>query len=341
MPARKNRATPDAFPTDLDLFGTDSGGHGVGGASQQSSGGGESPPRMSPHSTRVRLEPGLEGGGATFPRGRGPLLPASPASTGELSCPVCVAFVTRFVALDHPTQDVGWCVLVFSAFAAGRVVPGFCLGLVVPGVLGTSGAQFVRDGWCPVCLGRVVPLVLFPLGRLVPGCCVVSPLGLLVPACSDASSDLSEWGGVEGEFRVAASPALEPPFQLRPALSREPQFTTSAPQSRRDQVEQFRSDSRSQRRREHGDDGESPTHVKLPQPRLLVAPSPRQGTSLEDGGRDAVRYSDHTRRRSRSVEPMSVDPVFPGAGGGRSYANRTSYFLFVLSAYTKYLFNET
>ncbi|KAJ3816284.1 hypothetical protein F5880DRAFT_1619528 [Lentinula raphanica] len=152
---------PDAFPTDLNLFGTDSGGHGVGGASQQSSGGGESPPRMSPHSTRVCLEPGLEGGGATFPRGRGPLLPTSPASTG-----------------------------------------------------------------------------------------------------SDASSDLSEWGGVEGEFRVAASPALEPPFQLRPALSREPQFTTSAPQSRRDQVEQFRSDSRSQRRREHGDDGESPTHVK-------------------------------------------------------------------------------
>ncbi|KAJ3966256.1 hypothetical protein EV361DRAFT_872543 [Lentinula raphanica] len=288
---------PDAFPTDLDLFGTELGGLSGGNLFQDHQGGGESPPPVASHSARVRQDFGLEGRGASFPRGRGPIAPpASPDSSGGFG-----SSVTCF-----------W----------GRLVPQRCL---FPGTFGARCCCYGTFGARRFVLGRLVPVVVF-LGRLVPSSVF---LGRLVPIgvvsgtigarCSEVDSDLSEWGGIEGEIRLSPSPALGPPIELR-SERRGAQFVPVAPPVVHTEVEQFRTASRSQSRQEGVDWERSPVHGKIPQSRLAAVPSPRRVMSLEDGGRPAVRYNDHTRKRSRSVEPMDVDLVVAGGSRTRSYA---------------------
>ncbi|KAJ3748258.1 hypothetical protein EV360DRAFT_76252, partial [Lentinula raphanica] len=275
---------PDAFPTDLDLFGTELGGLSSGNMFQDRQDGGELPPPVSSHSARVRQDFGLEGRGASFPRGRGPIAPpASPDSSGRL---------------------------VPAAVVMGRLVPiDVFLGQLVPvGVFsGTIGAHRCRSGTIGAhrcCSGTIG----------AHHCCS----GAIGPH-SGAESDISEWGGIEGELRVVAPPALGPPIELRSDRRGVPLEPVVLPLVR-SEVEQFRTASRSQSRQEGVDCEQSPAHGKVPHSRLAANPSPCRVMSLEDGGRPAVRHNDHARRRSRSVEPMDVDPVIAGGSWTCSYA---------------------
>ncbi|KAJ3824526.1 hypothetical protein F5880DRAFT_367661 [Lentinula raphanica] len=132
--------------------------------------------------------------------------------------------------------------------------------------------------------------------------------------CSPDSTDSepSEWGGIDGEDCFLDPPALGPPFELRSTRDHVPSS------QRPDEAEQFRTASRSQRRLSLSAVEESPTHEKVTRARFLAGPSPHKVQSQEDGGRAAVRMTDHTRRRSRSLEPMDIDH---GIGGrARSFA---------------------
>ncbi|KAJ3758804.1 hypothetical protein EV360DRAFT_70011 [Lentinula raphanica] len=248
-------------------------------------------PGVASHSARFRRDSGLEGGGTGVSRGRGPVPPSSPDS-----------------------------VALFGTFGA----LGVCW-----------------DGWCPRCCvpqGQLVP-VSVSLGLLVPAVIVfigtvgahVWFLGLLVPTFVFWDySDFSEWGGIEGEVRIHASPALGPPIELRstrvvsapqlPALVAEPAASR--------EVEQFRAASRSQSRQEVLASVESPGHEKVARTRFAAVPSPRRVASQEDGGRAAVRYSGHLRRRSKSADPMDVEPVSGGRSRSLAFPDpRTARFL--------------
>ncbi|KAJ3751689.1 hypothetical protein EV360DRAFT_89471 [Lentinula raphanica] len=113
-------------------------------------------------------------------------------------------------------------------------------------------------------------------------------------------SEPSEWGGIDGEDRVLDPPALGPPFELHSTC--EPAFSSQPP----NEAEQFRTASRSQSRLSLSAVAESLNHEKVTQTRFLAGPSPRKVQSQEDGGRPSPRLADHTRRRSRSLEPMEV-----------------------------------
>ncbi|KAJ3720064.1 hypothetical protein C8R42DRAFT_108418 [Lentinula raphanica] len=146
-----------------------------------------------------------------------------------------------------------------------------------------------------------------------------------VPPSSPESvgSDLSEWGGIDGEFRVLTHPTLGTPFELRPtqpaAPSPRPHFALPPQSQVPREAEQFRAASRSQSRQDHLVVDTSPDHEKAMRSHVVPVPVPRRLASQEDGGRATVRYRDHSRRRSRSAEPMEVDP---GVGGrsSRSFA---------------------
>ncbi|KAJ3765576.1 hypothetical protein FB446DRAFT_794923 [Lentinula raphanica] len=249
----------DAFPAEHDLFGTSLGGQGNVGAFSQNANGGQSPSAVSSHSSRICQELEQEGGGTVPLRGRGPIPPVSPGSDSGGAVAAC--------------GTVG---------ALGRLVPTCHIVLSCVGAFGFPPLSVPRDAWCPfghVCfLGLLVPMLsCLPVWR------------------SDAGSDLSEWGGIDGEFRFEPPPALGPPIELR--LERQAPRPEAEPhQLDWDGAEQFRAGA---------------------QPRLPVVPSPRRITSMEDGGRAAVRYGDHTQRRSRSAEPMNVDPVLASSSRSR------------------------
>ncbi|KAJ3730740.1 hypothetical protein C8R42DRAFT_637409 [Lentinula raphanica] len=183
--------------------------------------------------------------------------------------------------------------------------PDSMVGALVVACPGTVGARvgFCWDCWCP--------LSLCSLGLLVPVLCDDLWSRRVLAAFVCWHSDFSEWGGIEGEVRVHASLALGPPIELRstrvvsapqlPALVAEPAASR--------EVEQFQAASHSQSRQEVLASVESPDHEKVAQTRFAAVSSPHCVTSQEDGGRAAVRYSGHLRRRSKSADPMDVEPV--------------------------------
>ncbi|KAJ3754236.1 hypothetical protein EV360DRAFT_87012 [Lentinula raphanica] len=72
----------NAFPTDLDLFGEDTGGGHDSSSALRHPGGRGLPSRGSPHSARPRHGFGSEGRGAGVSRGEGPIAPDSSGSDG-------------------------------------------------------------------------------------------------------------------------------------------------------------------------------------------------------------------------------------------------------------------
>ncbi|KAJ3765766.1 hypothetical protein FB446DRAFT_829186, partial [Lentinula raphanica] len=253
----------NAFPTDLDLFGEDTGGGRDSSSALRHPGGRALPSRGSPHSARPRHGFGSEGRGAGVSRGEGPIAPDSSGSDGA--------------------PPVWWC---------GS----------------PQGSSALRGG---VMLGLLVPWL-------------------------DSESGHSEWGGIVGELRVYGPPPLGPPIELRstrvdvPAHSESRHVPVGQQRAFATGVEEYRSTSRSQSRQEHLELMESPAHEKVGRLHPAVVASPRRMMSLEDGGRATVRYGDHSRRRSKSAEPMDVDP---GAAGG----NRTRSLAFPDPRTARYL----
>ncbi|KAJ3840490.1 hypothetical protein F5878DRAFT_68930 [Lentinula raphanica] len=139
--------------------------------------------------------------------------------------------------------------------------------------------------------------------------------GPVRPSSPDSTDSVpSEWGGIDGEDRVLDPPALGPPFELH--STREPAFSSQPP----NEAEQFRTASRSQSRLSLSAVAESPNHEKVTRTRFLAGPSPRKVQSQEDGGRPSPRLADHTRRRSRSLEPMDMEVVHGVGDRTRSFA---------------------
>ncbi|KAJ3776961.1 hypothetical protein FB446DRAFT_813303, partial [Lentinula raphanica] len=294
----------EAFPADHDLFDDILGVPGSINTSQHGSGGGAPPPAVTSHPARQPSSLGLEGGEASVPRllGRGPIAPSSPDSVSELY----FVFIVGRPAVS-PRMLAAWVavrvrasaslVTLVSPVLVGHMVPIDMLLYASPWGSGATGLDG-WDIWCPR-VGR---------DSGVPVLVVAQLHGLLLYYDSDAS----EWGGIEGEVRVLQSPLLGPPFEFRPALSQRQEQSSG--------VEQFRETSRSQARSEQLALVESPSHEKVVRSRLTTVPSPRHVFSQEDGGRATVRYSDHTRRRSRSVDPMDADRGVVGGSRTRSLA---------------------
>ncbi|KAJ3816440.1 hypothetical protein F5880DRAFT_1619319 [Lentinula raphanica] len=299
----------DAFPADHDLFGDDSGGLGGVDAFQRHPGGGESATLGASHSARSSRDLEPEGGGAAAPRGRGPIPPSSPASAGSCGSEMLV-FVPNPGLLVPVVVSCGSATLVF--------VPN--PGLLVPVVVCSSSLRRwclglgLWDLWCPQLLSWDDWCPLFAVSYCVPwsGADTGWVLG----------SDLSKWGGIEGEFRVLTPPVLGPPFELHPASATAPVLRgdpSCAPASQSG-VEQFRAASRSQSRQEQALLEDSPSHDKAVFSRLGGFPFPHRVASQEDGGRAAIRFGDHIRRRSKSLGRMEVDPIAVGSSQPRSLA---------------------
>ncbi|KAJ3967107.1 hypothetical protein EV361DRAFT_953504 [Lentinula raphanica] len=312
-----------AFPADHDLFEDDLVSPGGENEPQHGLGGGVSPPAISSHSAHFLRDSELEGGSAAAPRGRGPVAPGSPDSAGEslsflassaMGCclgvgsprwRVCCAALTRSPRSGHLVPVVACVDRALGTTGALRV----CLLSGTFGALAASGDVWCPwDCWCPCCLPGVRQCWSVSLGAVLTDVC--SFLWFLV-------SDLSEWEGIDGELRVFAPPVLGTPFELRPAKPTEDVQYAFPPVS---MAEQFRAASRSQSRQERLHPVESPTHEKVVRSQMVPAPSPRRVVSLEDGGRSAVRHGDHTRRRSKSMDRMDVDPVVGGGIRSRAWA---------------------
>ncbi|KAJ3765513.1 hypothetical protein FB446DRAFT_794977 [Lentinula raphanica] len=241
---------PDAFPADSDLFGATSTGTRRLGPLQANSGDDQSSPDVPPHSARLSHDSGLEGRGADVPRGRGPIQPSSPDSTGD------VGSIGAFPGSG--TCGALVCVRVHGTFGALSLCsPGLLVPISLCVFAGTFGAHFpiVRgDVWCPGAVSVGWALLLASPGLHA---CVCILHTLCLSLVSDlllvADSEPSEWGGIDGEDRFLDPPALGPPFELRSTRDHVPSS------QRPNEVEQFRTASRSQRRLSLSAVEESPT----------------------------------------------------------------------------------